>query len=91
MRKIHNFSVAGVIGDDSQLIKARELHERNLVQQMRDKGYVPVLDMLPQFTITYIEKKNQYGFMLVMFGIYVGRLKSHQYEGFSGQEFIPKG
>lgn len=91
MRKIHNFTVTGTIGDDSQFIKARELYERTLVQQMRDKGYIPVLDMSPQFSITYIEKKNQYGFLLVMFGVYVGKSKAYKYEGFSGQEFIPKG
>ena len=45
MRKIHNFTITGTIGDDSHFIKARETYERTIVQQMRDKGYVPVLDM----------------------------------------------
>ena len=90
MRKIHNFSVAGVIGDDSQIIKSRELYERTLLTQMRDKGYVPVLDMAPQFKISYVQEKDQYGFMLVMFGVFVGKSKSHKIEGFSGQEFIPR-
>ena len=91
MRKIHNFTLTGFIGDDSQFIRARELYERTLVQQMRDKGYVPVLDMSPQFSLTYIEKKDQYGFILVMFGVYVGKSKSNKYEGFADQRFIPKG
>lgn len=90
MRKIHNFTIAGVIGDDSQIIKSRELYERTIVQDMRDKGYVPVLDMLPQFNITYVQQKNQYGFILTMFGVFVGRNKANKIEGFSGQEFIPR-
>jgi hypothetical protein len=90
MRKIHNFNITGVIGDDSKIIQSREMYEKTIVQQMRDKGYVPVLDMAPQFNTSYIEKKNQYGFSLTMFAVYVGRSKSQQYEGFSGQDFIPR-
>jgi hypothetical protein len=90
MRKIHNFTINGVIGDDSQIIKMRELYEKTIVQQMRDKGYVPVLDMAPQFNTSYVEQKNQYGFSLTMFAVYVGKNKSQLYEGFSGQDFIPR-
>mgnify|MGYP006280786933 CR=1 FL=1 len=90
MRKIHKFSITGTIGDDSHFIKAREMYERTIVQQMRDKGYVPVLDMAPQFSLNYIERKNQYGFMLTMFGVYVGKSRALKYEGFSGQSFIPR-
>lgn len=90
MRKIHNFSIAGVIGDDSQIIRARELYERTIIQQMRDRGYVPVLDMAAQFNISYVPQKNQYGFILTMFGVFVGTSKSQHIEGFSGREFIPR-
>ena len=90
MRKIHNFTITGTIGDDSHFIKARETYERTIVQQMRDKGYVPMLDMNPQFTVNYVEQKNQYGFMLTMFGVFVGKKKSYSYECFSDQKFIPR-
>lgn len=90
MRKIHNFTITGTIGDDAHFIKARETYERTMLQQMRDKGYVPVLDMNPQFSLSYIEAKNQYGFILTMFGVFVGKNKAHQYEGFSDQKFIPR-
>jgi len=90
MRKIHNFTITGVIGDDAHLVKAREKYERIVDQQMRDKGYVPVLDMDSQFKTAYIEKKNQYGFELIMFGVYVGKAKANKYVGFSGQEFLPR-
>lgn len=91
MRKnIHNFTVSGSIKDDSQIIKAREHYERLLVQQMRDGGYVPILDMLPQFNIKYIERTTGFAFVLTMFGVFVGKKKAQQLEGFSGQEFIPR-
>lgn len=90
MRKIHNFTITGTIGDDAHFIRARENYERIIVQQMRDKGYVPVLDMNPQFVLNYIEQKNQYGFMLTMFGVFVGTKRAQKYEGFSDQKFIPR-
>lgn len=90
MRKIHNFTITGTIGDDAHFIRARENYERIMVQQMREKGYVPVLDMNPQFMVNYVEQKNQYGFMLTMFGVYVGKSKAQKYEGFSDQKFIPR-
>ena len=89
-KQIHNFSITGIIKDDSHLIKAREHYERLLAQQMRDGGYVPILDMLPQFNLIYVESKNQYGFTLTMFGVFVGKRKAHTLEGFSGQDFIKR-
>ena len=90
MRKIHNFTITGTIGDDAHFIKARDNYERLMLQQMRDKGYVPVLDMMTQFSLTYIEQKDQYGFVLIMFGVFVGTDKAKTIEGFSDQKFIPR-
>jgi hypothetical protein len=83
--------MSGIIKDDSIFQKSRENYERLLVQQMRDKGYVPVLDMQPQFNVKYSEDKDHYTFNLVMYGIYIGKSKSLKYEGFSGQSLIAKG
>jgi hypothetical protein len=89
-RRVHNFSMSGIIGDDSQFIKMRELYERTLVQQMRDRGYVPDLDKNPNFSLVYVEKKNQYSFMLTMYGVYVGKAKSKKIEGTSNNKFLPR-
>jgi len=91
MRKnIHNFTMSGIIKDDSLIIKSREHYERTLVQQMRDGGYVPVLDMLPQFNLKYVERTGHFAFILTMFGIFIGKKKAQTTEGFSGQEFISR-
>jgi hypothetical protein len=58
---------------------------------MRDKGYIPVLDIQPQFNVKYNEEKDYYSFNLVMYGMYLGKSKATKYEGFSGQSLIPKG
>ena len=89
-KKIHDFTISGIIGDDSKIIKAREFHEAMLLQQMRDKGYVPVLDMSPQFSLLYNNNKDQYNFSLTMYGIFVGIKKSKLIEGFSGNQFLPR-
>ena len=66
------------------------MHERLLIQDMRSKGYVPVLDLEPQFSIEYNVKKDNYGFNLEIYGVYVGKKKAYQLEGFSGQQFYKR-
>jgi hypothetical protein len=89
-RNIKSFLIAGVIKDDTVLAKSRENYERLLLQDMRAKGYVPVLDLEPQFSIKYNEAKDNYSFYLEMFGVYVGKRKSQEIEGFSGQQFFKR-
>ena len=89
-KNIKSFLISGVIGDDSGLAKAREKHERVLLLDMRSKGYVPVLDLESQFSIKYNKLKDNYSFFLEMFGVYVGKKKAREIEGFSGQQFYKK-
>jgi len=90
-RKIHDFWMNGIIKDDSKFQSSRENYERLLVQQMRDKGYVPILDVMPQFNVKYNEEKDHYTFNLVIYGMYLGKAKANLYIGFSGQSLIAKG
>ena len=89
-RNIRSFLISGVIKDDAGIGKAKELHERMLIQDMRSKGYVPVLDINPQFSIKYNENKDNYSFFLEIYGVYVGKKKALEIEGFSGQQFYKK-
>jgi len=63
---IERFEIAGTIGDDKDLIRLRGEFERLLVQDMRDAGYVPHLDLAPVFTTEY---NGQYEFKLSMYGV----------------------
>ena len=89
-KNIHSFRIAGVIKSDKDIMRIREEYERLLVQQLRDKGYIPHLDITPQFSVQYHEAKDNYGFELVIYGIYLGKKKCLQYEGFSNNNLIPR-
>ena len=89
-RNIRSFLISGVIKDDAGIGKAREMYERTLLEDMRFKGYVPILDLESQFSIKYNEQKNSYSFFLEMFGVYVGKKKAREIEGFSGQQFYKR-
>jgi hypothetical protein len=89
-KNIRSFIRSGVFKDDAAVIRVREMHEKLLLQEMRDRGYVPVLDLESQFSLTYNEKKDNYSFYLEMFGVYVGKKKALDIEGFSGQQFYKR-
>ena len=89
-KNIKSFIVSGVIKDDSAFKRAREMHEKLILADMRERGYVPVLDLEPQFSIKYNESRNSYSFFLEMFGVYVGKRKATEIEGFSGQQFFKR-
>lgn len=89
-RNIKTFWINGVIGDDSDIVRLRDMYERLLIGEMRSKGYVPVLDLDSQFSLKYNVEKDEYNFNLEMYGVFVGKRKSLEIEGFSGQSFIPR-
>jgi hypothetical protein len=49
-----------------------------------------VLDIDPQFSIKYNQEKDNYSFHLEIHGVYLGKRKAWEFEGFSGQDFIPR-
>lgn len=89
-RKIKNFGFDGVIKDDAAIPRMRTQYEKMIIDSMRTSGYIPVLDLDPQFYLEYDHEKDQYQFSIYMHGIYVGKKKSYQYEGFSGKRLIPR-
>ena len=89
-RNIKSFYLNGTINSDSDIIRLREMYERLLLDQMRTDGYVPVLDIDPQFSLKYNPEKDNYPFHLEIHGVYLGKRKAWEFEGFSGQDFIPR-
>ena len=77
------FHMESEISDDSLFIRQRELQERLLLDDMRERGYVPVLDWGP-FWSTKLNAKGRYDTVLSMFGIYVGKRKACQIMGVDG-------
>jgi hypothetical protein len=72
---IKKFSLSGLMGDNN-IVRGKEILVKNLEDQMRDTGFVPVLDLEPQFTLDYNAQDEQYNFELTVYGAYVGKDKS---------------
>jgi hypothetical protein len=75
-RAIKKFDIDGIIHDDSALSRLKTEYEHLLITEMRLSGYVPRIDIVPDFTLDYNHTKEYFEFKLTMYGIYVGKKKS---------------
>lgn len=89
-KKLKSFGMQGQIHDDASIPRLRIEYQRLIESDMREQGYVPILDLDVQFSLLYDEPNDLYEFDIVVYGVYVGKKKAHLYEGFSGQSLIPK-
>lgn len=86
---IKRFSLDGEITSD-RFISAREALLNDVDSEMRDEGYVPVLDLIPQFTRQYNEESETFKFEISIYGVYVGEDKSWQVSGMTNGTLIEK-
>lgn len=84
---IERFSLDGEI-DSSNLVEAKDRMVHFLETQMRDAGFVPALDLEPQFTREYNPETEKYNFVLSVYGIRVGRAKACETAGIMGGKTI---
>ena len=75
-KPLKKFNLNGVISDEAVLWRLKNEYVRLLTNEMRLAGYVPRLDIVPDFTTGYNEKKRFFEFELTLYGIYVGRKQS---------------
>lgn len=87
--EIKRFYLDGEIGHDN-LIEAKERLVNFLETQMRDNGYVPALDLEPQFTRSYDLERDTYDFVLTIYGIQVGRESAWKNAGIMSGKMIQK-
>ena len=87
-RPIRKFALDGVIQDDSKIGRLREEYLRMLRLEMKLSGYVPRLDIDPDFTIEYNDKADSYSFEISVYGVYVGKKKSECIVGVDGTTVI---
>jgi hypothetical protein len=78
-KRLKRFELEGQILDDSCIPRLREEYIRLLNTQMRMSGYVPRIDIDPDFSIEY--KKNYYLFKLSVYGSYIGKRNAECIEG----------
>jgi hypothetical protein len=80
-RPIKKFYLDGIIHDESALGRLKDEYIRLLDSEMRLSGYVPRLDIVPDFTIDYNHNKNYFEFQLTVHGTYTGRKQSEWIAG----------
>lgn len=89
-KKIKTFVIEGHLADDSKISDIKLLNERVLDVQMRDRGYIRVLDIDPHWSIEYNAIDRNWNFKMSMFGSYVGKRKSWKYEGVWQGKLMPR-
>jgi len=87
-RKIKRFQIDVEFQDNAQLISLRPQYENLLIQDMRGKGYVRVLDIDPAFSVEFTGET--WKFLMSIHGVYVGKKKSWQLEGITQGKSIPR-
>jgi hypothetical protein len=87
-KAIKRFGLDGEIYDDSAIPRLKIEYIRLLVWEMRISGYVPRLDIDPDFTISYNEKTENFDFVLSIYGTYTGRKQSKWIAGIDGSKVI---
>lgn len=91
-KPIKRFYLDGIISDDSMIGRLRTEYIRLLISEMKLSGYVPRLDLDPDFTIRYNDTKNFFEFQLSVQAVYAGKRKSKWIVGIDGTSpiFIPQ-
>jgi hypothetical protein len=72
--------------------RLKEEYVRLLISEMKLSGYVPRIDLDPDFTIRYNDIKNYFEFELSIHAVYTGKRKSEWIAGIDGTNpiFIPQ-
>jgi hypothetical protein len=83
-KQIKRFTLEGQIHDDSAISRLRIEYIRLLITEMKISGYVPRLDIDPDFTISFNEKSEYFEFKLSVHGVYAGKKKSEWILGIDG-------
>lgn len=75
-RPIKRFGLEGIIYDDVALARLKKEYVRLVITEMKMSGYVPRIDIPPDFTISFDHEKKYFEFKLSVYGIFVGKKKS---------------
>lgn len=91
--EIQRFNLNGDIADHD-VTKTRERLVEFVESMMRDQGYVPALDIEPQFTVEYVPDEQRFKFALSVYGVRTSKERTWSVGGIlSGKEiprYIPK-
>lgn len=74
------YEVDGEALDNAWIAKNRDMLDRHVVDDMRANGYIPVLDIDPEFTSVFDPEKETFKFTVGIYAYYMGD-KSEEYMG----------
>jgi hypothetical protein len=83
-KPVKHFFLDGKIHDDAAIGRLKIEYIRLVTAEMRLSGYVPRIDIDPDFTIEFNSTTEYFTFKLSMYGTYVGRRKSEWITGIDG-------
>jgi len=72
-KSIKKFSIEGEILDDSLIARLKDEYSRLLISQMKIANHVPRIDIEPDITIKYNNKRKVFTFKITIYGVNVGR------------------
>lgn len=87
-KPIKKFGLSGNIYDDADMVRLRMEYVKLVLMQMRLAGYVPKFDIDTDYTIQYNYDKQYFEFELSIYGIYVGKKKSHWILGINKNQVL---
>jgi hypothetical protein len=87
-KPIKRFYLDGNIHDEALTPRLRIEYIKLLLLEMKLSGYVPRLDIDPDFTIEYNNTIQIFTFKLSLHGVYVGKKKSEWILGIDGTRAI---
>jgi hypothetical protein len=82
------FQIAGTIGDDADIWRLKYEFVRLVEMDMRSAGYVPRIDINPDFTLDYNNEKDHFEFSISIYGIYLGKKRSQWITGVDETQII---
>ena len=88
-KPIKRFSLEGIIYDDIALARLKGEYVRLVTTEMKMSGYVPRIDISPDFTISFNHEKKYFEFKLSVYGIFVGKKKAQWITGIDGTRVVP--
>lgn len=86
--KIKSYYVDGEAKDQEWIIANRKLLESSLHDDMREHGWMPVLDSAVNIVWDYVAERNIFKFRMEAKGVRVGRKKASENLGLLAQEGI---
>lgn len=87
-RSIKTFEVVGTAIDQEAIIRIRAELEARLIEDMRTKGYVPVMDITPELYWEYQAGEGNFKFVIIIYGTFVGRKRALDILGMLGPHAI---